>query len=303
MREFDLKWNPTDNTITIPLRRRKPTVFSVNPDSDLFHEGVPFEYIDRVFAVMALCPQHTFQVLTKRPERMAEYLLAENREAHPSAPDQFSPMATEDHVEYEADLGGYAVGERNIVVRMEVLRDWQWPLSNVQLGTSVENQAAADERIPHLLRCPAALRFLSCEPLLGAVTIDSEFLTGEHAPEDWGGVMAEALGPRIDWIICGGESGPGARPCDVTWIRSLVAQCKSAAVPCFVKQIGARPLISERELWELAGMPEDWDELTRRADVKAPAKLTDKKGGNMDEWPADLRVREFPAQAGAEVGG
>jgi protein gp37 len=133
-------------------------------------------------------------------------------------------------------------------------------LPNVWFGVSVENQATADERIPLLLQTPAAIRFVSYEPALGPVDFHLETY-----PE----------GAYLDWIIVGGESGPGARPFDIAWARDTIAQCKAAGVACFVKQLGTA--------WAKAGMAMD--------DHK-PA--LDRKGGDWDEWPEDLRVREFP---------
>ncbi len=141
-----------------------------------------------------------------------------------------------------------------------------WPLPNVWLGVSVENQATADERIPLLLQTPAAVRFVSYEPALGPVDF-SEYLNVDRCPGCRG----------IDWIIVGGESGPGARPFDIAWARNTVAQCKAAGVACFVKQLGALPVDSFYS-----------------EDAPAPLRLIDRKGGDMAEWPVDLRVREFP---------
>lgn len=161
---------------------------------------------------------------------------------------------------------------------------------NVWLGTSVENQAAADERIPHLLNTPAAVRFLSCEPLLGPVGVtDQPF---------WDWRYAHSFYPKgmfrkpIDWIIVGGESGPGARPMAVEWARSLVAQCKAAGVACFVKQLGSNPegdTFPEGERDAAAG--------NRVLHVRQVLTIRDKKGGDPAEWPYDLRVREFPKAA------
>ena len=208
-----------------PLGRRKPTTYFVNSMSDLFHEGVPDEFIDRVFAVMALCPQHTFQILTKRPERMAEYLGMPAREA--------------------------LIGQ--VVYRMsrpakEVILEWSGlPLPNVWLGVSVEDQATADERIPHLLSTPAAVRFVSYEPALGPVDF-TEWLhdsdcegsasTAKRLPE-WECTCCDPPEIRLDWVICGGESGPGARPMHPDWPRSVRDQCLAAGVPFFFKQWGA----------------------------------------------------------------
>lgn len=147
---------------------------------------------------------------------------------------------------------------------------------NVWLGTSVEDQPRADERIPHLLKVPAAVRFLSCEPLLGPVDLTRLTYRGDRLnPLDTANDMAA---PHINWVIVGGESGGQARPCSIGWVRNLVAQCKAAGVPVFVKQLGARP--------------EEWNPDRPRLLGRIP--LTDRKGGDVSEWPEDLRVREFP---------
>lgn len=186
-----------------PLHWRKPCRVFVNSMSDLFHEKVPFEFIDKVFAVMALCPQHTFQILTKRPERMADWCAIPN---DPARSGRFTWMGN-------------------------LVRGKHLPLPNVWLGTSVEDQATADERIPHLLRCPAAARFLSVEPLLEAVDLTLH-LQRPCDPEGH-------IGMGIDWVIVGGESGPGARPMHPDWVRSIRDQCQAASVPFFFKQWGA----------------------------------------------------------------
>ncbi|MBK8810669.1 MAG: DUF5131 family protein [Acidobacteria bacterium] len=156
--------------------------------------------------------------------------------------------------------------------------DWGDGYPNVWLGVSVENQKAADERIPHLLETPAAIRFLSCEPLLEGIDL-AKALPGRlnvhwtgHADEnprsEWG----------IDWVIVGGESGPNARPCHVEWIRSIVSQCRNAGVPAFVKQLGSNCY---------SDLSDDGNEsYTRRVQVSG-------KGGNPSYWPYDLRVREL----------
>lgn len=154
---------------------------------------------------------------------------------------------------------------------------------NLWLGTSVENQAAANERIPHLLRTPAAVRFLSVEPLLGLIDF-VEVPVGMFGPlRPFGGTSDDT--PRIDWVIIGGESGPGARPCNVEWVRSIVGQCKAAAVACFVKQLGAS--VHKRSI--ISGNP---------VEPLYPLTLRDRKGGDIDEWPFDLRIREFPRPEG-----
>jgi protein gp37 len=326
-----------DEALDKPLRRKKPTMYFVCSMGDLFHKAVPFEFIDRVFAVMALCPQHTFQVLTKRPERMAEYLNQPASLAFRRVCAAISDMG------YRPTTG-------------------TWPLAHVWLGTSAEDQTRLDERVPHLLRCPAAVRFLSCEPLLGALeladtlkaktrvhmclnvrgAIRNRSFDGFNHPGGQPMTRSEAenalfdlhakgvkvipLGecddfddqtgcrghrtPGIDWVIVGGESGVHARPCRVGYVRNVVRQCREAGVPVFVKQLGA--VVWDRNDAGFCGDPSDaWDENKTRGVIFDPENdatvyqgkpvrvlLHDRKGGDMDEWPADLRVREMPAMAG-----
>lgn len=240
-----------------PLRWRKPRRIFVDSMSDLFHPDVPPRVIARLWATMDLARRHTFQILTKRPERAAEII----------------PTLAPYHTSRDGR---------------------SWPLPNVWLGTSVEDQAAADERIPHLLRAPAAVRFLSCEPLLGPVRIGPPALNrwctecGKHHAGEGG----------IHWVIAGGESGPGARRCELAWLRDLRDQCRAAATAFFLKQVGARPLAPS----------EDWVGRKIRMDVeglseRVALRLADRKGGEPEEWPEDLRVREFPnTPAGATHG-
>lgn len=150
-----------------------------------------------------------------------------------------------------------------------------WPENmppNVWLGVSVEDQAAANERIPHLLKIQATVRFLSCEPLLAPVDLWSAMrpILGTGA----GGAVQMDIRHGIDWVIVGGESGPRARACNPTWIVDLVDQCQAAGVACFVKQLGSNVLNF------------------------AQVKLRDSKGGDPSEWASDLRVRQFPMQGG-----
>jgi len=176
---------------------------------DLFHEAVPDDWIDRVFAVMALAPKHTFQLLTKRPERARDYVHRCDHNRHHPAMDYAAIMAF---------TGQWTTPA------LDLLNGW--PLPNVWLGTSVEDQPTADARIPHLLATPAAVRFVSAEPLLGPVDLRSVRLG--HMPAT----------ARLDWVIVGGESGPGARPMHRDWARSLRDQCAATCVPFFFKQWG-----------------------------------------------------------------
>ncbi len=260
------KINTDESALSIPLKKKKPTTWFVNSMSDLFHESVPFDFIDKVFAVMALCPQHTFQILTKRPERMAEYTTTSHRQ---------------EAIELAMSLvDGYPEEDYDVI----------WPLPNVWLGTSCEDQQRADERIPHLLRCPAAVRFVSAEPLLGPIDLGEDSATFCHwAGQVVAGECEHGMACRersyldyLDWVIVGGESGPGARPCDLAWIRSIVGQCREAGVACFVKQLGANAI-----QFDDGGM-------TGNELHDCPYQTQNKKGGDISEWPEDLRVREMP---------
>ena len=251
-----------------PLRWRKPRRIFVCSMSDLFHESVPFEFIDRVFAVAALCSHHQFLILTKRPERMAEYL-------HHQDPCRIGSVANGIALETPQRWAN-AVASHGLSTAVP------FPLPNVWLGTSVEDQQRADERIPHLLRCPAAVRWLSVEPLLGPVDLLRVPNTSPPMP----GCPNGAPSRRIDWVVVGGESGPKARICGIEWIRSIVEQCRAASVPCFVKQIGSLP-VSDKRLPMMANFS-NGDKARRWPSL-------DRKGGDPSEWPHDLRVREFPA--------
>lgn len=196
-----------------PRKRKKPTAYFVNSMSDLFHEDVRDSEIIAVFDVMRECPHHTFQILTKRPERMLEWFLWK-----------------------DAGLT-------------------EWPLGNVHLGVSVENQATADARIPLLMQVPAAVRWVSAEPLLEEINLA------------WSMSLSGDYGAEIDWVVVGGESGPGARACRPEWIRSMVDQCADADARVFVKQFGAN----------CPGL-----------------EFQHAKGGDPSEWPAGNWPRERP---------
>lgn len=242
-----------EDALKNPLRWKKPRRIFVNSMSDLFHEDVPDAFIDKVFAVILCAPRHTFQILTKRPQRMLEYMMADNG---------FGRQGHIWHAAYK--VSGIHVPKGKMPP--------PFPYPHVWLGVSVEDQATADARIPILLQTPGAVRWVSAEPLLGPVAIHG-----------WDGsvqrnYLTDSTGPGIDWVVVGGESGPGARPCDIAWIRSIREQCQGAGVPVFVKQLGARPYQSpERDGGTGFFLP-----------------IKHRKGGAMAEWPADLRVREWP---------
>lgn len=199
-----------------PLRWRRPRMIFVCAHGDLFHEAVPDEWIDRVFAVMALAQHHTFQVLTKRPERARAYITA------------LAQPHREREIKEAGRKAGALVGDMAAIGR----RITALPLPNVWLGTSIEDQATADARIPHLLDTPAAVRFVSAEPLLGRAIIFDYLI--DAALTDGRSNHARPL----DWVIVGGESGRGARPMHPDWARSLRDQCEQAGVPFFFKQWG-----------------------------------------------------------------
>lgn len=232
-----------------PLGWKSPKKIFVCSMSDLFHKNNPDEWIDKIFAVMARCPQHTFQLLTKRPANALEYLKKKR------------------FIKFVSGLNDHGdwIDTQNSIVGL--------PLPNVWIGTTVENQKAADERIPLLRETPAAIRFLSCEPLLEPVYLDLK---------------------EIDFVITGGESGTGARPCHLDWIRSVVLQCKAAGVPVFVKQLGAKPIefVSQVESTPyIEGVVStNFAGETR----KVPYKTKTKKGGNIEEFPIELQIRQFP---------
>lgn len=221
-----------DQWIDQPLRWKKPRRIFVCAHGDLFHEAVPDEWIDRIFAVMALAPQHIFLVLTKRPERMREYIAnAAGRVA-----DAVQPLRTDRR----------AVGP---LPHIDPGQRW-WPLPNCWPGVSVEDQPTADERIPLLLDTPAAVRWISAEPLLGPIKIRGiiegcgdcdRCLAGRsdlcHAAFHVGALTPDGGG--IAWVVAGGESGPGARPMRPEWVRDLRDQCAEAGVPFFFKQWGS----------------------------------------------------------------
>lgn len=300
---------PIDNRERLhePFTWRKPRMVFVNSMSDLFWgddddlrfarnngirdpQPIPFEFIDKVVAVAALCPQHKCQLLTKRTARMAEYfkeLYAGKREV----------------CGWIAHKSGWESAGFLSLCFATILKDGVIP--NLWLGTSIENQQTADERIPHLLQVPAAVRFLSAEPLLGPVDLNLKSDASKH----WDGQSfrqssldmqaADKRGRNIHWVIIGGESGPGARPCNVDWIRGIVDQCKAAGVPCFVKQLGGYAV------WDGCGLVAnnpncDVTNFTESIDGRYFNRLllSNKKGGDPAEWPEDLRVRQWPEVCG-----
>ena len=217
-----------------PLRWKKPRMIFPCSMTDLFGAWVPDEWIDKILTVMALCPQHVFQVLTKRAERMASFI------SHC----RFNKLdAAARSMGYTLEFAGIPLVP--------------WPLKNIWAGVSVENQDQT-KRISWLRKTPAAILWLSLEPLLGPLELD---LSG------------------ISWLVIGGESGRTARPCQLEWIRSIIKQCREAGVPCFVKQLGRHV-----HLTSPGGQLTSW-------------WPNHPKGGDMAEWPEDVRVRQMPGAA------
>ena len=304
--------------LNAPTRWRKPRRVFVNSMSDLFHEDVPDDFIANVFNRIRWCYAagrgHTFQILTKRPQRMRDVM---RRLRFDGAGTGRVWIAASD------DAAGYPLGSGH---------RGSTGLPNVWLGVSVEDQASADARIPVLLQTPAAVRFLSCEPLLGPVDIGQQSATCKCCtrwPSRWvrlhrpvGPDLPHLVGPNasahvadssvcrahsnphgalavrtpggllgikpaefdclpaIDWVIVGGESGPRARPCDIAWIRSIVEQCKAARVACFAKQLGANPMMRV-------------DSLEGRRAGDHPER----------EWPEGTRFGTSPGDMGTEYQG
>ena len=247
-----------------PLKWRKPQRVGVQFMGDLFHDDVHVDMINLVFCRMAVARQHTFLILTKRPKRMLRW---------------------------------FELGIVGIVKEMMLHRSmdenerrgtpkFPWPLPNVHIGVSVEDQKTADERIPLLLQTPAAVRWISAEPLLGQVNLHAFICENGSMdrPEQKMSSVCEGNG-KLNWTVVGGESGPKARPCDVEWIRSIVQQCKAASVPVFVKQMGANSIITAKPGCAGFGIR---NESPYRLEYK------DRSGADMAEWPEDLCVRQFP---------
>lgn len=260
-------------TLEKPLRWRKPRRIFVTSVSDPFHPQVTDEMLDRLFAVIAACPQHTFQLLTKRPERMLQYF------------EQFRSCGPRmGWITRNGERPKSYGGEAELIIP-----DDRWPLPNLWLGVSVENQDVAEERIPHLLATPAAVRFLSCEPLLGPVDLTRikapwvdwrDALRGHEQGRPGASISAGhfAVGlSKIDWVIAGGESGPKARPMHPDWARGLRDQCAAAGVPFFFKQWGEwhpePDMPSEvQEAFELMGR---WDGTSLRVGKAAAGRRLD----------------------------
>ncbi|HEY9866398.1 MAG TPA: phage Gp37/Gp68 family protein [Candidatus Obscuribacterales bacterium] len=233
-----------------PLGWKKPKKIFLSM-SDPFHKNVPFEWIERIFSVIEETPQHTYQILTKWPHRMIDFF------------DWYSARCSDHSVDLQ----------------------WRMP-DNVWLGVSCENQQTANERIPLLMKIPAKVRFLSCEPLLEPLDL-SKFLPIEWSEiaedwiESWPGIGSYSTNDYPNWIIAGGESGAGSRPCHVDWLRDIASQAQSAKVPVFIKQLGSNAIASTPYIDDVANN-------------HYCLKLKDRKGGDINEFPEDLKLQQFP---------
>ncbi len=264
--------------LQIPWRWTRPRRIFVNSMSDLFHPEIPFEFVAAVFWVMSVTTRHTYQVLTKRPERMLEFFKwlatygGQEARKHGEFMMEASAFIGRDRfTDLEWAMGDAVYTAAHTLPEIHAL-GWEpatktrggydncgpsWPYENVWLGVSVEDQATADERIPLLLQCPAAVRWISAEPLLGPInfrwTPYAHQSTGESYREYLERVGSvneyEAL-RKIDWVVAGGESGEGARPMHPDWARSLRDQCAAAGVPFLFKQWGEWAEGMARPDWE-----------------------------------------------------
>jgi protein gp37 len=228
-----------------PIRWQRPRRIFVNSMSDLFHKDITNEEIAAIFGVMAEARHHIFQVLTKRPDRMVEWYewVKEQRDGLDRGGDTFTCVAAAEK---------YGAKMKN---------DYPaWPLPNVWMGVTAEDQERMNERVPKLLKIEAAVRYVSVEPQLEMIEV-----------RPW----LRPAGRRLDWVIIGGESGAGSRPFRAEWAQRIIEDCSRAGVAVFMKQFG------ENATFEGEGVRELWD-------------LKSKKGGDPAEWPEALQVQEFP---------
>ncbi len=300
---LELHWERLEQ----PLHWTKPRSIFVNSLSDLFHVDVPDELISRVFATMALAHWHRFQVLTKRDERMHALITSDDFRASVNVdiavmledlPEEGAPRRLRwDPLERRTDDAR--------ATAPDVEDDAHWPLPNVHLGVSTENQRFLRQRLTTLLRTPAAVRFISAEPLLGPLDLSPWIAGNPDCPKgdpdctsNDGECHDACERPGLHWVIVGGESGKGARTFDITWARQIVHQCQDAGIPVFMKQLGSRPIRSRVDLatYTPAAIEcEHGHDVCPACDAGTfPLELRDSKGGDPKEWPSGLNVREMP---------
>lgn len=234
--------------LDVPLHWRKPRTIAVSLMGDLFHPDISHEQRAAIYGVMAACAHHTFLVLTKRPEIRLEFY-------------DWIDDSTDRAIRFGNEATRHRFYERFALARDARL---DWPLANVWEGITAEDQRTLLHRWPILWQTPAAHRWISCEPLLEAVSIDVEHHRGAGRP---------------DWLVAGGESGPQARPTNLAWLRALKDQCREFRIPFHLKQLGAWPVTQ-----------------SNGRDQKARAyPISDRKGAIVGEWPPDLRIQEGPS--------
>lgn len=268
------RWNGTvrviEKHLRDPIRWRKPRRIFVNSMSDLFHESLTFDQIDQVYGAMAAAPRHVYQVLTKRSSRMRDYTREDRRER------------------WAAVAASLCDGGDKMY---DAIRNGPRVLSQVWHGVSVED-ARVIHRVVDLLNADSEIRFLSCEPLIGAIPqlplsmirdVDITHVSTPGGIAGWSGHIRE-----ISWVIVGGESGRDARLCDGEWIRDIIQQCRRADVAVFVKQLGAHYVDSIHGVMGRS---------TNAPNKSVPAlrRLKHAKGGDIDEWPPGLGHRQFPS--------
>ncbi|MBD2499881.1 DUF5131 family protein [Anabaena azotica] len=252
------------------LKIKQPQKIFVCSMTDMFAEWVSDEWLDRIFAYMCIAHWHTYQILTKRADRLPKYFTLESasrvsRLAHQLLKDGVAGKERQDYV-----------NKRCIITNINEF----WPRHNIWIGVSVEDQKSNDERIPYLLETPAAVRFLSCEPLLEWIklTLSAKILNPDTphlwSKEDDSGTITR----EINWVIVGGESGSNARNTYIDHLRSVVHQCQEANIKVLVKQVGAKPVAH-------------WD---KENEILTMHRISDRKGGILEEFPPDLQIRQFP---------
>lgn len=273
--------------LSLPLKWRTPRRIFVGSMTDIFHHRTSMKYIAALFGVMAMASHHTYQILTKRPDRMLEFFAwldeqskAFRADARALANANGNRVKPDPRVLYCIDIA-----EREGIVSPDLASATraysEWPLRCVHIGASVEDQATADERIPLLLKVPAVIRWVSCEPMLGPVAFDTicSSTTGH-------GQALQTYANALSWVVVGGESGAKARAFDVGWARDVIAAGRLGGMRVYVKQLGSHPRSSS------AG------DKRHCGDTMLPSPfrmfLEDCKGGDEQEWPDDLRVREAP---------
>jgi protein gp37 len=256
--------SPADN-VCCGRSYHRARVFSLSLD-DWLDPEVPIVWLTEMLDTIRQCQNLDWLLCTKRPELFQQRVL-----------------------EAALHAGGWRDGQifdipiaRTNDPLVEFLGGWsklELAPKNVWVLTSTENQEQLEKRVPHLLKIPAVVRGLSCEPLLSPLNI-----TGNNEGVVWPWCEANAKGEGINWVIAGGESGPNARPCQVEWLRDIQSQCETAGVAYFCKQFGSKPMGQY-----FPGLPG-----SEVRDLHTSGMIRDRKGGDASEWPEGMRVRQWP---------